>query len=111
MTDPLPEIKKKHDRWPSQVKDHDIDWLIGEVEQLRAKVAEWKQAAGAEADLADERGREVERLRGELRLARSIIHELAWGPVSITDKPRLRAALKAWSEADKVDLLPEGEQP
>lgn len=37
----------------------DIDLLIGEVEQ-------WRQAAAAEADLADERNREVARLRGLL---------------------------------------------
>jgi hypothetical protein len=46
--------------------------LVGEVEQLRAEVAEWKQAAGAEADLADERGREVARLRG-------LLGRLEWG--------------------------------
>jgi hypothetical protein len=51
-----------------------------------------------------DRGRAVVTVIRELRLARSIIHELAWGPVSITDRPRLRAALKAWGEADKVDL-------
>jgi hypothetical protein len=54
---------------------------------------------------------EVERLRAELRLARAVIHELAWGPDTITDRPRLRDALKAWGEADKADLPPEGEQP
>jgi hypothetical protein len=54
---------------------------------------------------------EVERLRAELRFARAVIHELAWGPDTITDRPRLRDALKAWGEADKVDLPPEGEQP
>jgi hypothetical protein len=36
------------------------------VERLRAEVAEWKQAAGAEADLANERGRTIRRLRGLL---------------------------------------------
>lgn len=54
---------------------------------------------------------EVERLRAELRLARAVIHELAWGPDTIIDKPRLWDALKAWGEADKVDLPPEGSQP
>jgi hypothetical protein len=44
----------------------DIDTLIGEVERLRAEVAEWKQAASAEADLADERSRTIARLRGLL---------------------------------------------
>jgi prophage DNA circulation protein len=52
---------------------------------------------------------EVERMRAELRLARAVIHELAWGPDTITDRPRLRDALKAWGEADKADLPPEGE--
>lgn len=33
-----------------------ISWLIGEVE-------EWRLAAGAEANLADERHREIERLQ------------------------------------------------
>jgi hypothetical protein len=54
---------------------------------------------------------EIERLRAELRLARAVIHELAWGPDTITDRPRLRDRLKAWGEADKADLPPEGEQP
>jgi hypothetical protein len=80
-------------------------------------VAEWKQQAEENSDPPWTSAAvlkliaEVERLRAELRLARGIIHELAWGPVSITDRPRLRAALKAWGEADKAALPPEGEQP
>jgi hypothetical protein len=42
------------------------DQARSEVEQLRAEVAEWEQAADAEADLADERGRTIRRLRGLL---------------------------------------------
>jgi hypothetical protein len=41
----------------------DINTLVGEVERLRAEVAEWKQAADAEADLANERGRTIRQLR------------------------------------------------
>jgi hypothetical protein len=44
----------------------DIDWL---VQQLK----EWQQAAAAEADLADERGREVARLR-------DLLARLEWTP-------------------------------
>jgi hypothetical protein len=36
-----------------------LDWLIAEVEQ-------WRQAAGAEANLADERGRDLAELRTHL---------------------------------------------
>jgi hypothetical protein len=56
----------------------DIRAATGEVERLRAEVAEWKQAAGAEADLADERGRTIARLRrllGRLEWAGGIGYE------------------------------------
>jgi hypothetical protein len=36
-----------------------VDWLIVQLE-------EWRKAAGAEANLADERGRELTELRGHL---------------------------------------------
>jgi hypothetical protein len=44
---------------PPYVTNDNADWLV-------AKLEEWQQAAGAEANLADERGREVKRLRGLL---------------------------------------------
>jgi hypothetical protein len=95
-------------------------------QQTMAKLEEWRQAARAEADLADERGRkleranlafddqlkeigtlarEVERREAELRLARAVIHTLMWeSSVVITEQPRLRAALEAWGKADKAEL-------
>jgi hypothetical protein len=86
-----------------------------------ADADEWRQGIGEELDLEGNYAvlvdvllrwpLQCERLRAELRLARAVIHELAWGPDTITDRPRLRDALKAWGEADKADLLPEGEQP
>jgi hypothetical protein len=43
-----------------------LDLLLDERDQARAEVEEWRQAAGAEANLADERNREIRRLRGLL---------------------------------------------
>jgi hypothetical protein len=60
MTDPdrLATIEE-HLTDHQDIHEDDGRWLLG-------KLKEWQLAAGAEADLADERGREVERLRGLL---------------------------------------------
>jgi hypothetical protein len=73
MTDPLDAIKARwHVGQPRQVgaplwrEQTDVDLLVAEIDTLRDRVKEWERAAGAEAELADERNREVARLRGLL---------------------------------------------
>ncbi len=64
--DPLAEVKARWftddqhraEYW-ADLASRDVPWLVEQVEQ-------WRQAAGAEAYLADERGREIARLRGLL---------------------------------------------
>lgn len=64
---------------------------------------------GLKYDAAANYKRNAEELRlakNELRLARAVIHDLVWNSsVTITDHPRLREALKAWGEADKLERL------
>jgi hypothetical protein len=109
MTDPLDEIKAR--RPPPSVPQgthslwHDIDTLIDEVEEWRAEVAEWKQAAGAEADLANERGRTIEQLRDQLdhlRQDRTTV-SLYLGKVE-ADRARLRGLL------GRLEWVSEGEE-
>jgi hypothetical protein len=93
----------------------DVGWLIGEVERLRddgANVERYQVPRTQHEDMVEQRDKaraEVERLQGLLRrlaaetlLARAVIHELTWGPIVITDHPRLRDALRAWGADDKV---------
>jgi hypothetical protein len=121
MTDPLDEIRDYRDSLYSanvvgptdliSIRMNVLDTLIGEVEDKRTQLVGALDGWRTESRVAIERSREIEQLRAELRLARAVIHELAWGPDTITDRPRLRDALKAWGEADKAELPPEGEQP
>lgn len=101
----------------------DADWLIGEVERLREIETDWNrireelmnakrananldQRLGLKLDELKAQDAEIVRLRGELRLARAVIHELVWGDIVITEHPRLRAALEAWGKADKIEDHP-----
>jgi hypothetical protein len=64
MTDPLAEIKA---RWESKHPplSPQIDWLIGEVEDLRTQLVGALDGWRTESRTATERGREIERLREE----------------------------------------------
>jgi uncharacterized coiled-coil DUF342 family protein len=83
MTDRLAEIKARwHVGQPRQVgaplwrEQTDVDLLVAEIDTLRDRVKEWERAAGAKADLADERNREVAQLRGELAKAQAELERL-----------------------------------
>jgi hypothetical protein len=118
MTDRLDEIKARWANKPEALEVSkawalvDIRWLIGEVE-------EWRQAAAAEADLANERGRTIERLRGLLgRLewaGRSDFSEQAACPVcELLRDPEGRHEPGCWLAAElapNANDPPGGEQP
>jgi hypothetical protein len=100
--DPLPEIKTRLRQAregqlfygpPSSVTD--IEWLVGQVE-------EWRQAAEAEADLADERGREVERLRGLLARLETAIDMRLQGLEGKPHLPYRADAAAAYADVRKM---------
>jgi DNA repair exonuclease SbcCD ATPase subunit len=87
-----------------------IQELTAEVERLRAEVAEWKQAASAEANLADERGRTIARLRGELGRLEWVSEGEEGCPAC--DRPRSNGhASGCWLAAELSRDPSEGSQP
>lgn len=102
MTDRLEEIRARraHPKWPTP---HEGDWLLAEVDALRADNAE------AHAD-KEALWREAERLRAKLALAEAVVAADAayirlWRgePTTVTDEmlaveDARDAALAAWDE-------------
>jgi serine phosphatase RsbU (regulator of sigma subunit) len=93
------------------------DQARAEVERLRAEVAEWKQAAGAEADLANERSRTITRLRGLLGRLEWVMGQWDWEACPVCRVVKAETEIHnpgCWLAAElapNADDPPEGEQP
>lgn len=74
--------------WWADHASRDVPWLVGEVADLRAALQAATQAAAAEADLADERGREIARLR-------ELLNRLEWAGTEVD-----------WDEPDAWSVCP-----